>query len=48
VYSAALLPERECAEMFGLTLSGHPNPKPEIRAAAIAIISQTQQLSARG
>ena len=27
VYAAALLPERECAEMFGLTLSGHPNPK---------------------
>ena len=21
------LPERELAEMFGLTLSGHPNPK---------------------
>ena len=26
-YPAALLPERETAEMFGLTLSGHPNPK---------------------
>jgi len=24
---AALMPERELAEMFGLTLSGHPNPK---------------------
>ncbi len=27
VYPAALMPERELAEMFGLTLSGHPNPK---------------------
>lgn len=27
VYPSALLPEREAAEMFGLTLSGHPNPK---------------------
>lgn len=26
-FPAALMPERECAEMFGLTLSGHPNPK---------------------
>jgi len=24
---AALMPERELCEMFGLTLSGHPNPK---------------------
>jgi len=24
---AVLMPERELAEMFGLTLSGHPNPK---------------------
>jgi NADH-quinone oxidoreductase subunit D len=27
LYPAALMPERELAEMFGLTLSGHPNPK---------------------
>jgi NADH-quinone oxidoreductase subunit C len=27
LYEAALMPERECAEMFGLTLRGHPNPK---------------------
>ncbi|MDZ4169758.1 MAG: NADH-quinone oxidoreductase subunit C [Coriobacteriia bacterium] len=27
LFPAALMPERECAEMFGLTLSGHPNPK---------------------
>jgi NADH-quinone oxidoreductase subunit C len=27
VYPAVLMPERELAEMFGLTLSGHPNPK---------------------
>ncbi len=27
IHPAALMPERECAEMFGLTLSGHPNPK---------------------
>ncbi len=27
VHPAALLPERECAEMFGLSLEGHPNPK---------------------
>ena len=27
IYPAALMPERELAEMFGLTLSGHPNPK---------------------
>ena len=27
VYPAALVPEREAAELFGLTLSGHPNPK---------------------
>lgn len=27
LYPAALMAERECAEMFGLTLSGHPNPK---------------------
>jgi NADH-quinone oxidoreductase subunit D len=27
IYPAALMPERELAEMFGLSLSGHPNPK---------------------
>lgn len=27
IFPAALMPEREIAEMFGLTLSGHPNPK---------------------
>ena len=27
VYPAALMPERETAELFGLTLAGHPNPK---------------------
>lgn len=27
VYPAALMPERETAELFGLTLTGHPNPK---------------------
>lgn len=27
LYPAALMAEREVAEMFGLTLSGHPNPK---------------------
>ncbi len=27
IYPAALLPERETAELFGLTLAGHPNPK---------------------
>lgn len=27
VYPAVLMPERETAELFGLTLSGHPNPK---------------------
>lgn len=27
VHPAALMPERETAEMLGLTLSGHPNPK---------------------
>jgi len=27
IYPAALMPEREVCEMFGLTLSGHPNPK---------------------
>ncbi len=27
LYPAALLPERETAELFGLTLAGHPNPK---------------------
>lgn len=27
VFPAALMPEREIAEMFGLTLEGHPNPK---------------------
>ncbi len=27
VFPGALMPERECAEMFGLALSGHPNPK---------------------
>ena len=27
VYPAALLPERELCEMFGLFLEGHPNPK---------------------
>lgn len=26
-YPATLVPERELAEMFGLTLAGHPNPK---------------------
>lgn len=26
-FPAALMAERECAEMFGLLLSGHPNPK---------------------
>jgi NADH:ubiquinone oxidoreductase subunit C len=27
VYPAVLMPERETAELFGLSLSGHPNPK---------------------
>ena len=27
VYPAALMPERETAELFGLRLAGHPNPK---------------------
>jgi NADH-quinone oxidoreductase subunit D len=27
IYPAALMPERETAELLGLTLSGHPNPK---------------------
>jgi NADH:ubiquinone oxidoreductase subunit C len=27
VYPSALMPERETAELFGLRLSGHPNPK---------------------
>ena len=27
IFSSALMPERESAELFGLTLSGHPNPK---------------------
>ncbi len=27
VFLAASFPERECAEMFGLTLEGNPNPK---------------------
>ena len=27
IYPAVLMPERETAELFGLTLSGHPNPK---------------------
>jgi NADH-quinone oxidoreductase subunit C len=27
LYPAALMPEREIAEMFGLRLEGHPNPK---------------------
>ena len=26
-YPAALYPEREAAEMFGMTFAGHPNPK---------------------
>jgi NADH:ubiquinone oxidoreductase subunit C len=27
LFPAALMPERETAEMFGLVLDGHPNPK---------------------
>jgi NADH:ubiquinone oxidoreductase subunit C len=27
VYPSALMPERETAELFGLKLAGHPNPK---------------------
>lgn len=27
VYPSALMPERETAELFGLRLAGHPNPK---------------------
>lgn len=27
IYPAVLMPERETAELFGLRLSGHPNPK---------------------
>jgi NADH-quinone oxidoreductase subunit C len=27
VYPSALMPERETAELLGLSLSGHPNPK---------------------
>jgi len=27
IYPASLMPERELAEMFGLSLTGHPNPK---------------------
>ena len=34
-YPAALTAERECAEMFGLTLAGHPNPKRLLTTEAI-------------
>jgi NADH:ubiquinone oxidoreductase subunit C len=27
IYASALMPERETAELLGLTLAGHPNPK---------------------
>lgn len=27
IYASALMPERETAELFGLRLAGHPNPK---------------------
>ena len=27
IHAAALMPERETAELFGLKLAGHPNPK---------------------
>ena len=27
IYPAALFPEREAAELLGMTLTGHPNPK---------------------
>ena len=27
IYAAALFPEREAAELLGMTLTGHPNPK---------------------
>jgi len=35
LYPAALMAERECAEMFGLSLSGHPNPKRLLSTEAV-------------
>lgn len=35
VHLAALTAERECAEMFGLRLAGHPNPKRLLTTEAI-------------
>lgn len=35
LFPAALMPERECAEMFGLLLSGHPNPKRLLTTEAV-------------
>ncbi len=36
LYPAALMPERETAELFGLTLSGHPNPKRLLTTEGVA------------
>lgn len=35
IFPAALMPERELAEMFGLTLAGHPNPKHLLLTSAV-------------
>lgn len=35
VFPAALMPERETAEMFGLRLAGHPNPKRLLTTEAV-------------
>jgi len=36
VYPAALMPERETAELFGLRLSGHPNPQRLLTTEGVA------------
>lgn len=36
VYPAALLPEREAAELLGFTLAGHPNPKRLLTTEGVA------------
>jgi len=36
IYAGALMPERETAELFGLKLAGHPNPKRLVTTDGVA------------
>lgn len=48
VHPAALMPERETAELFGLSLSGHPNPKRLLTTEAVTLPLLRKSTEIRG